>query len=93
MRTSHVHNLPVVLSRQSRVSLPQQVGDELKRLILEGYFNPGAVLPSSRTLCEILQVGRSTIIEAFEQLKSEGYLVAAAGSATRVSDNIPLAVP
>jgi len=93
MRTSHAQNLPVVLSRQSRVSLPQQVGEELKRLILEGYFQPGAIMPSSRMLCETLQVGRSTIIEAFEQLKSEGYLVAAAGSATRISDNIPRALP
>lgn len=93
MRTSHVQNLPVVLSRQSRTSLPQQVGEELKRLILEGYFKPGAIMPSSRSLCETLQVGRSTIIEAFEQLKSEGYIVAAAGSATRVSENIPRAIP
>ncbi|HIA51940.1 MAG TPA: FadR family transcriptional regulator [Candidatus Melainabacteria bacterium] len=74
MRTSHVQTLPIVLSRQSRVSLPQQVGEELKRLILEGYFKPGAIMPSSRTLCETLQVGRSTIIEAFEQLK---FLIAA----------------
>lgn len=93
MRTSHVPSLPIVLSRQSRVALPQQVGDELKRLILEGYFKPGAVMPSSRSLCDSLQVGRSTIIEAFEQLKSEGYLIAAAGSATRVSENIPVAMP
>lgn len=93
MRNSHVQNLPVILSRQSRVALPQQVGDELKRLILEGYFRPGAIMPSSRTMCDALQVGRSTIIEAFEQLKSEGYLVAAAGSATRVSDNIPVEIP
>jgi len=86
-------NLPVVISRQSRIALPQQVGDELKRLILEGYFKPGAVLPSSRALCDALKVGRSTIIEAFEQLKSEGYLVAAAGSATRVCENIPASMP
>ncbi len=93
MRNSHVQNLPVILSRQSRVALPQQVGDELKRLILEGYFKPGAIMPSSRALCDSLQVGRSTIIEAFEQLKSEGYLVAAAGSATRVSESIPIEMP
>lgn len=93
MRNSLGQNLPVVLSRQSRVALPQQVGDELRRLILEGYFRPGAVMPSSRSLCDALQVGRSTVIEAFEQLKSEGYLVASAGSATRVSDNFPVEMP
>lgn len=93
LRQYDLPNLPVVISRQSRVALPQQVGDELKRLILEGYFRPGSVLPSSRALCDALKVGRSTIIEAFEQLKSEGYLVASAGSATRVSDNIPSALP
>lgn len=50
-------------------------------------------MPSSRVLSESLEVGRSTIIEAFEQLKSEGYLVAAAGSATRVSESIPAELP
>jgi len=93
IRNGPLPNLPIVLSRQSRVSLPQQVADQLKRLILTGFFTSGAVMPSSRVLCDALQVGRSTIIEAFEQLKSEGFLVAAAGSATRVSESIPKEMP
>ena len=44
---------------------------------------PGAALPPSRVLARELDVSRSVVAEAYEQLVTEGYLQARGGSGTR----------
>jgi GntR family transcriptional regulator/MocR family aminotransferase len=41
--------------------------------------------PSSRALAADLDLSRSLVVEAYEQLVAEGYLEARPGSATRVA--------
>lgn len=57
--------------------------------ILEGRLAPGARLPATRDLAERYGLSRGTIVNAFEQLKAEGYLEGTHGSGTFVSAVLP----
>ncbi|HSC66498.1 MAG TPA: PLP-dependent aminotransferase family protein [Cellvibrio sp.] len=48
----------------------------LRHAILCGQLKPGAVLPGSRSLAAELNVARNTVLYAYEQLMTEGLLVA-----------------
>ena len=50
-----------------------QLKDYIKELILKGILLAGERLPSTRELSEILQIGRNTVIQAFQYLEDEGY--------------------
>jgi GntR family transcriptional regulator/MocR family aminotransferase len=61
----------------------------LRQAILEGRLGAGARLPATRDLAEHYQLSRGTIVVAFEQLKSEGYLESRVGSGTYVARVLP----
>jgi GntR family transcriptional regulator/MocR family aminotransferase len=61
----------------------------LRSKILEGRLRPAARLPSTRDLARQYRLSRGTIVHAFEQLKSEGYLQGSIGSGTYVSKILP----
>ncbi len=57
----------------------------LRDSVRSGRLRPGVRLPSSRALGTELGVSRRLVVEAYEQLTAEGYLVAVRGSGTRVA--------
>lgn len=61
----------------------------LRTEILEGRLRPGTRLPSTRDLAERYGLSRGTIVNAFDLLKSEGYLESTVGSGTFVSEVLP----
>jgi GntR family transcriptional regulator/MocR family aminotransferase len=61
----------------------------LRAEILCGRLRPGSRLPSTRDLAGQYGLARGTIVNAFEQLKSEGYLEGSVGSGTHVSQVLP----
>src|SRR5512137_781307 len=61
----------------------------LRAEILYGRLRPGARLPSTRDLASQYGLARGTIVNAFEQLKSEGYIDGSVGSGTYVSGVVP----
>ena len=65
------------------------LGDAIRTAILEGRLRPGARLPSTRDLAAAHALSRGTIVGAFDQLRSEGYLAGRVGSGTRVSAVLP----
>ncbi|MDR9847350.1 MocR-like pyridoxine biosynthesis transcription factor PdxR [Herbaspirillum huttiense] len=62
--------------RPGAASRQQQLLARFKRAILGGQLPPGSRLPSTRSLCEQLQVARNTVLAVYEQLVAEGYAVA-----------------
>jgi GntR family transcriptional regulator / MocR family aminotransferase len=62
---------------------------ELRSAILEGRLRPGARLPATRDLASAYGLSRATIVTAFDQLKSEGYVEGRPGSGTYVSQVLP----
>ncbi len=57
--------------------------------ILEGRLRPGSRLPGTRDLAHQYGLSRGTIVSAFEQLRSEGYVEGSVGSGTYVSKILP----
>jgi GntR family transcriptional regulator/MocR family aminotransferase len=74
--------LPV---RRGAGSLRGQVEHELRGAIRSGRLPAGTNLPSTRALSAELGVSRGVVVEAYEQLVAEGYLLARQGSGTRVA--------
>ena len=69
--------------------LHQQAYRGLRRAILEGALRPGARLPATRTLAREAGLSRNTLLQAYEQLLDEGYVVARTGAGTFVAQSLP----
>lgn len=80
---------PVVLDRRGGRPLYRQIEKQFRDAIVDGRLRPGARLPPIRRLAEELEVGRITVITAYEQLAAEGYVAGRVGSGTRVADRLP----
>lgn len=57
----------------------------LRDAVRDGRLGPGDILPSTRGLAAELDVARGTVVQVYEQLAAEGYLVATPGARTRVA--------
>ncbi|MDF5754732.1 PLP-dependent aminotransferase family protein [Spongiactinospora sp. TRM90649] len=62
-----------------------QIAGELRTAVREGRLSPGARLPASRDLARDLGVSRGVVVEAYERLVAEGFLISRVGSGTRVA--------
>jgi GntR family transcriptional regulator/MocR family aminotransferase len=78
--TSRGRTFPIPLDRRAGRSLRAQVEDELRAAVRDGRLPAGAPLPSSRSLAADLGVSRGVVVEAYDQLLAEGYLVTRRGS-------------
>ncbi len=82
--------LPLNL-RQAAAGVPlyRWLYDELRAAILSGLLRPGTRLPATRDLATQYGLSRPTIVTAFDQLRSEGYIEGRVGSGTYVSKILP----
>lgn len=71
-----MNDLTIVLDGKSGVPLYEQIYYHIKNEITEGGLPFGKRLPSTRKLAKFLQVSRTTVDLAYEQLVSEGYVEA-----------------
>jgi len=83
--------LLIELHRDARTALHRQVGAAIRESIRSGRIAAGATLPASRTLAADLGVSRGVVVEAYEQLVAEGYLVSRRGGYTQVALGAQLA--
>ncbi|HEY3557904.1 MAG TPA: PLP-dependent aminotransferase family protein [Kribbella sp.] len=87
MRTSSgAGELLVELNRDSGVPLHQQVESGIRTRIRGGLLRAETVMPSTRALAQDLGLSRGVVVEAYQQLVAEGYLVSRAGGYTQVAD-------
>ncbi|WP_336042613.1 PLP-dependent aminotransferase family protein [Acinetobacter dispersus] len=77
------------LQQASEGTLPARVFNCLRDAILEGILAPNTRLPASRDLANELHVSRNTVLNAYEQLRAEGYIQAHTGRGTWVSETLP----
>ena len=75
--------------RSPGVPAYQWLYSSLRAEILDGRLRPGTRLPSTRDLASQYSLARGTIVNAFEQLESEGYIDGSVGSGTYVSKVLP----
>jgi GntR family transcriptional regulator / MocR family aminotransferase len=73
------------VDRTHQLTLTQQVYERLRQYILNGELQTDEKLPSSRELATSLGVSRNIILEVYDQLVSEGYLIVRPRSGTFVA--------
>lgn len=73
------------LSPFSSQPLYQQVIDLIEQAIMNGQLAPGERLPSERKMSVLLQVNRSTIIHALNELTDRGVIIRKIGSGSFVN--------
>lgn len=71
-----MNELAITLNMENGVYLYEQIYQYIKNEIIEGKLASKERLPSTRALAEHLQIARSTVELAYEQLVSEGYIEA-----------------
>lgn len=75
-------------NRSDKKPIYKQIADYIEQGISTGLFPPESPLPSERVLANELQVNRSTVVAAYEELRSLGIVERKKGSGTIVSTDI-----
>jgi len=88
---SNMFWLPV--DRSLDLPLITQVYLEIRKRILQKHLKPGEKLPSTRALATELAVSRNVILEAYDQLLAEGFLITQQGAGTYVAEGAFLEQP
>lgn len=83
-----MNNLDWKPDRFDKKPIYKQIANFIEHGISTGLFSPDSLLPSERALAETLQVNRSTVVAAYEELQSLGVVERKKGSGTRVSTDI-----
>ncbi|KOS63203.1 PLP-dependent aminotransferase family protein [Lysinibacillus agricola] len=76
----------IPIDRSSDIPLNRQVYQQIREKILNGHLQAGEKLASTRELSAELKVSRNVILDAYDQLLAEGFLLARRGSGTFVSE-------
>ena len=58
----------------------EQIGSEIRKLIISGVYAPGERLPSVRELAQQLAINPNTIQRAYRELEASGYIYSVPGS-------------
>lgn len=74
----------IVIDRESNKALYIQIFEQIRRQILTGELQPGFRLPSERKLAERLGVNRTTILNAYRELKADNLVGSLIGNGTIV---------
>ena len=76
--------LSVELDRNSEEPIYKQLIRQIKMQIESGNLSAGTRLPASRELAKDINVSRISVVNAYAELRAEGYLSAHAGRGTFV---------
>ena len=77
--------LLVSLDRDTSTPLHRQLEAAIRDAIRTGRMRQGSALPSSRSLAGDLGISRGVVVEAYQQLTAEGYIVGKSGGYTQVA--------
>ncbi|WP_026673130.1 aminotransferase-like domain-containing protein [Alkalihalobacterium bogoriense] len=71
-------------NRKNKIPIYLQIKEYIKEKIKYGEWPVGTVLPSQRKLAQMIGVNRSTVVQAYEELMSEGLIEGVEGKETKV---------
>ncbi len=72
------------IDRDSSLPIYLQITKQIREMILDSVLPAGYKLPPERKLAEILEVNRSTVLNAYRELKADGFIGARIGQGTVV---------
>ncbi|MEK4761005.1 PLP-dependent aminotransferase family protein [Viridibacillus sp. FSL E2-0187] len=74
--------------RKAKKAIYKQLAEYIEKGIADGTFPPDKPLPSERSLANILEINRSTVVNAYDELESIGLIERNRGSGTTISKDI-----
>ena len=79
----------ITINKNSPIPVYRQLYNEFRNAILTGVFRPGQQIPASRELANYFNISRTTVLLAFENLLTEGYIKGKPGSGTFINNELP----
>ncbi|KAA9027617.1 MocR-like pyridoxine biosynthesis transcription factor PdxR [Niallia endozanthoxylica] len=74
--------------RKAKKAIYKQIAEYIENGIADGTFPPDKPLPSERYLAKELEINRSTVVAAYDELESNGLIQRNRGSGTTISKDI-----
>lgn len=72
----------IQIDKSKKVPLYKQIVEQIQEQIVSGEIPDGFQLPSERQLADALGVNRTTVLNAYKELKAEGFMAAHVGRGT-----------
>src|SRR5215470_17965995 len=88
-RASRLPFTVISINPGASAPLYRQIYDEFRAAILAGRLKAGNKLPPTRELANELGISRNTVMTAYDQLTSEGYIEGRVGSGAWVTSALP----
>ncbi len=82
-------DLALHITAEGDTPLHQQIYEQIRAAVLTGRVKLNQRIPASRQLAKSLSVSRTTVIQSYDQLISEGYLETKPGAGTFVCAQVP----
>lgn len=76
--------MKIVVDKNSKTALYKQIIEQIASQIINGTLSPGYQLPPERQLAKTLGVNRTTVLNAYKELKAEGLVDSHVGKGTVV---------
>ncbi len=83
----------IVTDRHLKVSIARQISDQIVNLIRNGIIVPGAILPATRLLADLIKTNRKTVVRAYDDLLSQDWIEALPRRGYRVKQDLPVLKP
>ena len=80
-----VYKMRIIIHNSSMVPIYEQVISQIKKLIIDGQLEEGAMLPSVRAMAAELKISSLTVKKAYDRLEEEGFVTTVHGKGTFVN--------
>jgi len=77
--------LDIIISNNTSKPIYEQITSQIKAMIMNGELQPGAPLPSMRSLAKSIHVSVITVQAAYENLQRDGFIDTTIGRGSFVS--------
>lgn len=74
----------IIINRNADTPVYLQIKNQIREMIFSNVLPEGMILPPERSLAQELEVNRSTVIKAYQELKADGLVVSYVGKGTVV---------
>jgi GntR family transcriptional regulator len=76
----------ILISNSSEKPIYEQITSQMKMMIISGELEPGAMLPSMRTLAKELRISVITTKRAYEDLERDGFIYTVVGRGSFIAE-------
>lgn len=83
----------ISIDKKSATPVYQQVANGLIKLIIDGTIMPGYGLPASRMLAELMNLNRTTVVAAYDELRIQDWIEVIPRKGIFVSRQLPVIKP